>query len=864
MNEDILSELPRAAWPIAEGAGTGSPAPRRYDEMLAPEGRARTHWGPLIRSVLDMGADALHEQWRSTQRRMRENGVSYNVTADSADTARPWDLDLLPMIVPADEWTHIEAAVQQRATVLDSVLNDLYGEQRLVRNGLLPASLLFNHEGFLRPCHGIDMAQHRFMHLYAADLARSPDGRWWVLADRTQAPSGIGYAVENRLAISRAFEPVLSSMDVRPLSPFLMTMRESLVARAPRTSAVDAERALGRKVQRGADDSPLIVLLTPGPYNETYSEQAFLARYLGFPLVVGSDLTVRHGFVWLKTLGGLQRVHAIVRRVDDDFCDPLFLRGDSMLGVAGLVDAVRRNNVMVANGLGSSLVESGAMLGFLPAISRRLLGEDLRMPSVATWWCGEPAALNDAISRLDRLVFKPAWPQLRLRPVFGEDLRGEQRDAFVATLRRHPEQWVAQESVRLSRAPVWRDDITPGQVPATPPHLDAAPISMRVYACVRPDGQGWAVMPGALTRVATGPDDRVVSMQFGGSSKDTWVLQGEARTPVESAAVGEVERSRPIRLVRGDERLASRSVENLYWFGRYAERCDNMARLLRRALYLRLTGEDASAPDEWDAIVEVARWYMLVDDEIDATDPSLREQLLAAVTDRTRVGFAANLRRLHDVATRLHERLSLDNWRTINQMSLRLARQHGQVSVQSALQLLDDATVSMMTLTGFAIDGMTRDMGWRFMSIGRRIERAQGLATVLDRMLGRGEGIRLDGLLELCDSIATYRSRYIARPQWMPVLDLLVSDETNPRSIVFQLDGTISHLERIAVLDDGRAAAMLEPMVLAFRRLDPPALHHGSEVLRLRLDELVTRTSELSDYLCQRFFSLSSLQELSR
>jgi len=526
----------------------------RYDEMFAAPQEPRAYWKSMLEQLAAEPAERMRERLQSVQRQMRENGVTYNVYADPQGADRPWELDLLPLILPQEEWSGIEAAIVQRATLLNATLLDVYGEQRLLKEGLLPPALVHGHAGFLRPCHGVKPPGGVMLHLYAADLARSPDGQWWVLDDRTQAPAGAGYALENRIVISRAFPELFRDLKIQHLASFFATLRDSLAHWAPQDGGT----------------GPFTVLLTPGPLNETYFEHAYLARYLGLPLVEGSDLTVREGCVWLKTLSGLKRVHAVLRRLDDDYCDPLELRGDSTLGIPGLVDATRRGNVLVANALGANLLESGTLLGFLPRLCERLLGEGLKMPSVATWWCGEPPALKSVIENLEHLVVKSAFPQPRVEPMFGEDLDERGRKRVTAVLRARPNDYVAQEIVQLSQAPVW--DRSHHR------RLLARAMGLRVYACASPNG--YVAMPGGLTRVASAADTRVISMQRGGSSKDTWVI---ASGPVSTfsllrRAIG------PGELVRAGTNLSSRVVENLFWFGRYSERCDATARLLRVAL----------------------------------------------------------------------------------------------------------------------------------------------------------------------------------------------------------------------------------------------------------------------------------------
>jgi len=800
------------------------PPGERYDEMLAAAQIPRAHWRSLFEQLAATSPEALRERVQWVQRQVRENGVTYNVYADPEGADRPWELDMLPLVLPADEWAGIEAAIKQRATLLNRVLVDVYGEQRLLAEGHLPPALVYGHAGYLRPCRGLRAPGDVMLHLYAADLARSPDGRWWVVDDRTQAPSGAGYALENRLVISRLYADLFRDLRVQRLAGFFAALRDSLAHWAP------------------ADGSaPLTVLVTPGPLNETYFEHTYLARYLGIPLVEGNDLTVREDKVWLKTLQGLQRVHVILRRLDDDYCDPLELRSDSALGIPGLVDAARRGNVLIANGLGSNLLETGALLGFLPALCERLLGESLKMPSVATWWCGEPAALADVTTRLDRLVIKGAYSQMRVEPMFGEDLDERGRARVTAMLKARPQMYVAQELVQLSQAPV-----------CDRAQLRASAIGLRVYACASPNG--YVVMPGGLTRAATGTDSRVISMQRGGSSKDTWVL---STGPVSTFSLLRRE-TQPQDLVRTGLNLSSRVVENLYWFGRNSERCDGMARLLRVALTRIIEESPAERERSWAGIARMLRHTGIFAESEAATDEvGIARALRAAVMDDARPGLAGGLKELLRVASQLRERLSLDNWRTLNQMARRLQRDRGRsIPLSETLAELDRDIASFMTLAGFALDGMTRDLGWRFLSIGRRIERLQFVCSLLQQALAGPADADLNWVLELADSSVTYRSRYMARPEWLPMLDLLVRDVHNPRSIYFQLKGLNDFVGRIEDAYGEGVEERLEAAVLSLESLDPGAdLRHGGTRLAALLQDWHDASARLSEQLGLRFFS---------
>ncbi|MDX9666583.1 circularly permuted type 2 ATP-grasp protein [Pseudomonas sp. P5_152] len=787
-----------------------------YHELLDDSGAVRTHWRRLFEQVQRSSPAQLVQRQALLARQIQENGVTYNVYADPKGADRPWELDLLPHVIAAEEWQHLSAGIAQRARLLNAVLADLYGPQRLIAEGLLPAELVFGHNNFLWPCQGIQPPAGTFLHLYAVDLARTPDGRWWVTADRTQAPSGAGYALENRTIVSRAFPELYRDLQVQHLAGFFRTLQETLARQAP-----------------SAEEVPLVVLLTPGRFNESYFEHLYLARQLGYPLVEGGDLTVRDATVYLKTLSGLRRVHAIMRRLDDDFCDPLELRTDSALGVPGLLDAVRQGRVLVANALGSGVLESPGLLGFLPKINQYLFGEELLLPSIATWWCGEPPVLEQALEKLPELLIKPAFPSQSFIPVFGRDLSEKQRLDLIQRIRARPYAYVAQELAQLSQAPVWQAET--GQ-------LQPRAIGMRVYAVASRDG--YRVLPGGLTRVAAEADAEVVSMQRGGASKDTWVLG-------ERAPVGEqwkAQRTLGVHdLVRRDPYLPSRVVENLFWFGRYCERCDDSARLLRIMLARYVDGDD---PQALQAAVELGESLMLLPEE-----GELPERLLAALLGADwSFSLRANLQRLQWAASQVRGKLSRENWQAL----VELQREAMALSTEAAdfgelLDFLNRLVMSLAALSGFALDDMTRDEGWRFLMIGRRIERLQFLSSSLAGFL-RGAGAfdqaGLEWLLELGNSSITYRSRYLAVAQLIPVLDLLLLDEQNPHAVLFQLKLVSRSLKRLNHDFAAPAEAALPLLVERLAGFDLGCLENplfGDSSVRAALDGLADLLQEVAD-----------------
>lgn len=810
----------------------------RYDELLAAPHLPRAHWDAFVRSLASREGAEIGDTLALMEREIREHGITYNVYADPKGADRPWEVDPLPLVLSAREWQEIEAGIAQRAELLNRVLTDIYGGQELLRSGAIPAPVVFGHGGFLRPAQGIRPPGGVHLFHYAADLARSPDGHWWVVGDRTQAPSGAGYALENRLVVSRVFPQMFRDLNVQHLASFFGALRDSLLRWAPRSHP-----------SAGGDGNPLVVLLTPGPYNETYFEHALLARYLGFPLVEGSDLTVRGGDVWMKTVDGLKRVHAILRRQDDDYCDPLELRSDSALGVPGLTDCARRGSVLIGNALGSGVLESGALLGYLPKLSERLLGEPLRLPSVATWWLGEPAAFDDAWKRLDKLLIKPLERSAREHAVFGADLSADERVLLRARVAARPQRYVAQEWVHVSQAPVLerdaRDALQRGGrdvLAARKGPLAARTVGLRVFAVATPDG--YRVMPGGLTRVATDGESRVIAMQRGGRSKDTWVLSD---APVNAAFSLLSTTVRPEDLVGSRANLPSRAAENLFWYGRYGERCEGTARVLRVAIEAAL--DHAAEPaDGLAPILVLAERLGIIE-----LDDNPNVALLRAATHPDEA-MSERLRQMARAAFNLRDRMSADNWRSLNQLTSDPVFRRG-ATLPRALAWLDHAVTSMMTLSGFVLDGMTRNIGWRFLSIGRRIERLLQLCTALQVATQEGRAHGLDWLLDLADSTGTYRSRYLVAPEWLPVLDLLVRDDSNPRSLAFQVKGMSDYIAKLELSHGRFASDVLAPGQAVLRELTPADLHPESAALANVLEQLRRGASAVSDELSLKFFS---------
>ena len=818
-----------AVWDeLRTAAGNVRPRWQRFAELLPapPEGT------PL--------AAALDKRVAQVAQQIQLDGVTHNVFDEQGAASRSWSLELLPLLIEPAEWAAIEAGVVQRSALLEATLADLYGPRTLLHEGLLPPALLLRHPGYLRPMMGVQPPGGLRLHIVAYDLARGPDGRWWVVAQRTQGPSGLGYVLHNRMVISRQFPDAFRELRVQHIASSYRRL-------------LDTVENMARDVAGGS--TPRVALLTPGPYSETYFEHAYLARYLGLPLVEGGDLTVRGEKVFLKTVEGLEPVHGLLRRLDDDWCDPLELRPDSALGVPGLLQAARAGSVVMANALGSAFLESPAVQGFLPGISRRLLGDDLLIPSLPTWWCGEAAAWHDVQGQLHSKVLRSTYPRDgRTSQVHG---RGG------APVELDPQAWTVQDRLRFSRAPIW------GGGALTP-----RPAMVRVYAIA--DGGGrWHVLPGGMTRVAQ-REDTSVSMQRGGTSLDTWVLtDGPVDTfsmlPQRLQVDDIVQRRRPV---------SSRTGENLFWLGRYTERTEQLVRLARATLLLIDADSDADEPVQ-RALSACAVKNGLAPHGVPtlAQAPHLFERaVLAGLADtQDACSVAYNLQALERVSQALRERLSSEQWGLIRTMGETFAAnlQVGEdqlPTLPQVLPALDRLALQLAAVTGAQTDRMTRDHGWRLLTVGRLLERLIGLTTrfeaFLDASAGSGalgSAAGIDLLLELFDSAITFRARYQRHEDLLAITDLLVLDTSNPRAYGGVLRRLRTELKKLpgseASLQPLLARLPMEGAGLTLESLRGASDTQIATSLRRLSRSLNEAAQSLADEIGVRFFTLAHGQD---
>ncbi len=736
------------------------------DEYLAQDGTPRAVWTRFFDAFAELTPGDIERRFGSADRHLREAGVTHRAPGETAE--RLWPLSHLPLLIDEADWQQLTAGIVQRAELLELVLGDLYGEGRLIAENAVPAAAIAGSAEYLRAVCGIKPPGGRYLNMYAADVGRGPDGRWWVLGDRTQSPSGAGYALENRLVLSRAFTTLYKSMNVERVAPFFEAFRDALRASADR-------------------DEPRIGLLTPGSFSETYFEHATLARYLGFLLVEGDDLAVSGDRIHIRTVAGLKRLDVLLRRVDSNSLDPLELDASSQLGVPGLIDVLRKNGVVVANMPGSGVMEARALLGFLPSLSRRFFGEDLKMPHIATWWCGQKSAREEVLSRLDEVAIEGAYgrgvPGFGRGPVLASELSASERERLTLAINDRGIDYVGQELVRLSTTPVWDQG-----------RIAPRPFVLRVFAAATPGG--WTIMPGGFCRIADQPDARAVSMGDGARAADVWVVSDKAVSTATLLPTGDSVR---IRRIAGW--VPSRAADNLFWLGRYLERAEATLRLLRALGTQREPGK--GSPTVLHSVERIQRLLVTWGATSQATRAQPAKVAAEALQSQERFGSALSLlRAAQRTTTSLRERLSPDAWQVITEMTERLAE---EVDDDDGVVVAAELTLQeLASFAGLAQENMNRAAGWRFLEMGRRAERAINTVRFARQFAYDEAGSEdLDILLTLVDCQITYRSRYLVGPLLPPVRDLVVLDPYNPRSVAFQVSALNDHIASLPTLKEG-------------------------------------------------------------
>jgi uncharacterized circularly permuted ATP-grasp superfamily protein/uncharacterized alpha-E superfamily protein len=779
--EDMLSDL-------TAGAGIGGSPP---DHAFAP----------------------LQER---VSRQVTDLGMAFRLAGEEDE--RDWPLSPIPLLIGAEDWSLIERAMAQRADLLDRIIADIYGPQALIASGALPAPVITGSPHFWRQMVGVNPPQGRHLHFYAADLARGPDGEWRVLADLCRAPTGAGYALENRMALSRSTGDLLSRLNVRRVAPFFAAFRQGMASSCERSD-------------------PRIALLTPGRFTQSYAEQAHLARYLGFLLVEGDDLTVRDDRLFVRTIEGIKRIDALWRRIDTSMIDPLAFDSRSRIGVPDLFDAIAHGGLVVANWPGSGIIESRAFAAFLPTLAREMLGTDLLLPNIATWWCGQEGEHREVLDRLDEMAVGSAFgegvPGLEDgRSHIAARLNNAQRAALLEAMARRPMDYVGQELVRLSTTPA----VQKGR-------MVARPFTLRVF--VTRDNKGeWRTMPGGFARLAAHGDIRAALMGEGDMSADVCIVGGSFDAQRSQPDIGTAP---PIRRIAGT--LPSRAADNLYWLARYLERAETTLRTVRALL-------GGSIEADGGAALEQGTMGRLADVLIQSGAAREQADHSIATLCRTAIGSTEDYSSVHALVTSaraigqgMRDRLAADYWRILSRPLAKLEQQSAEPMLDRLADLLD----RFSALSGLAQENMGRGHGWRFHDLGRRIERAITICRLLKRFGHDGATADdLTVLLDLFDCQISYRMRYLSGIALHPARDMLALEAQNPRSLAFQMKLIAEHLGALPSLrDDG----MPEPQVREAAILSTMLAAATAETLDVAtLETMETHLLALSDAVSARFF----------
>ncbi|GGB85917.1 hypothetical protein GCM10011352_09740 [Marinobacterium zhoushanense] len=795
-----------------------------YDEVYGANGDTRQHWRYLLDGLGSLGADGLRERQRKAQRILRDDGATYNI-ATAGLGSRTWGLDPVPLLIDSEEWSRIEAGLIERAELLDLVLKDLYGPRELIRHRVLPPELIYSNQGFLRACQGVQIPGEKQLVLHAVDMVRGTDGNMVVIGDRTQAPSGAGYALENRSVMSRVLPSLFRDSQVHRLSLFFQALRRKMASLSPN------------------GDSPRVVILTPGAYSETYFEHTYLANYLGYSLVQGGDLTVRNGYVWMKSLDGLHRVDIILRRVDDTWCDPVELRSDSHLGVPGLLEVARAGNVVIANPLGSGVLENPALLKFLPQIAEFFLGHDLALQSTQTWWLGDPDDRDYVLANLNKLIVKPTTRRSGEHSVYCADLTPEELDEVKRRICDDPIHYVAQQTNLPGSSPSWQQQ-----------ELLPRATVLRSFAVA--DQSAYSVMPGGLTRVASSTEQAIVSNQLGATSKDTWVLASEPQRRVSF-----FDERQPSYREDQTSDLPSRVVENLFWLGRYSERAEAAMRLMR-TVFIQLNSP-APLPEAvrdllLKAVTQVTTTYPGFTAE-DAPLDQPENELLSVILEPSRAGgITSNLQAMLNCSEETKEMLSADTHRVINDLRDELESLPqflGSGLAAAPEEALDPLVTTLLALSGLTQESMIRGFGWRFLEMGRRLERTLQSTALLRSLLvpvldDSDQEQVVETVLLTTEVLITYRRRYRTRPMLNHGLTLIMLDKTNPRSLHYQIDLLRQHIEQLQsrerspVLSDEHRSVLEALTLVQLSRPDELA-NSDDEGVREALDERLARIQTL-------------------
>lgn len=829
-----------------------------YDEVLDQNGNIKPYWKGLFDTLEAIGINELELRNQEIIKKLKENGVTYNVYDANQKSNRAWKLDPIPFLIHENEWKEVEKGLQQRALLLDLILKDLYGPQTLIKNAIIPAELVFDNSGFLLPCFDIIQKQHKQLINYAVDLARGPDGKMWLLDNRTQAPSGTGYALENRIVMSKVFPELNQNTYRKRLSPYFNQLQQT----------VDS---LGNN----SNENPNVVFLTSGPGNETYFEHVYLSSYLGYTLVQGNDLLVRDGFVWLKSIDQLERVDVIIKRLDDEWCDPLELRRDSVLGIAGLLQVIRLGNVTVINPPGTSILENYGLLAFMQNACKFLLNEPLLISSIATWWCGQTKELNFVLANLPKLIVKKTNRKQGFRSIYGRLLNQEQLDDLSKMILKSPKDFVAQEEVSLSTTPAFING-----------SIEPRYASIRAFLIA--DGDHYKIMQGGLTRSSAVKDKFEISNQLGGISKDTWIITDK---PIEYQEKS-IERKNTNNQLSNS--LTSRNAENLFWLGRLCERTMEMRSFLKiilNRLNENVVKHGNKQPEFLvvllKSLTHLTQTYPgfvgeedkngeLINNQAIFTNPII--ELLLLINDPKKAGsIVYNLQSLLITINQVSEKWNHDTRRIINLLedSFSTLKKTDTNNINNVYHNLDKLHIRLFSFYGNIYETLPRDNGFYLMEAGKNVERILSLISVFRSTLNykkiqEEEALLMEAILENHHLLAQYRNIYKSHLSLKAVINMVFLEKNLPYTLSYLLDTLIYYLSKLPKATDPNRLSIAEKSALEastiVKLIDADKLIQVNELTLFRpnldktLEDVFELISNVSNNLSSMYFNHSVMQ----